>query len=482
MSNTISEQAGGTHNAGMDEIYAEAEQWHVNTGNETIHAKRIPGGWRKIKWLAASVWLIFFFGPYLRWDGRQALLFDIPNRQYHLFGATVLPQDFWMLSLLLLFFAILLAVATALAGRVYCGFFCFQTVWTDVFTLIEEKLEGNPAQRRKLDAAPLSLAKFRIKAIKHLAWAFIGFVTGFSFVAWFYGANKLWADFFVGQANVAVYASVALFTVGTYVLAGWLREQTCFWLCPYARIQGVMLDRTTVVPTYDERRGEPRGRMKKGETEDSRSAGDCVDCNQCVAVCPTGVDIRRGQQEGCIMCGLCIDACDAVMDKVGRPRGLVRYASLDEIEGRPVQRMLARPRVWVYGAILLLALVGIGYGLSSLTAIDLKVLHERAPLFVQLSDGSIQNKYTLKLLNKTNDDLSVSISVEADVPISVVGAEGTIAAKHGDVTPGIVFVKIRREDLRAESLPVSFVATATLPNGTQIEASRESAFFGPKPQ
>jgi cytochrome c oxidase accessory protein FixG len=296
------------HMDAVDDLYAEAEHWEVNTGNETIHAKRLPGKWRRIKWLAASVWLIFFLGPYLRWDGRQAVLFDIPNRQYHLFGATVLPQDFWMLSLLLLFFAILLAVATALAGRVYCGYFCFQTVWTDVFTWIEERLEGNPQQRRRLDQAPLSRYKLRIRATKHLIWVLIGFATGFSFVAWFYGAGALWADFFVGRANVTVYAAVALFTVGTYVLAGWLREQVCFWLCPYARIQGVMLDRTTVVPAYDEVRGEPRGRLKKGETDARRSTGDGVACNQCVAVCPTGVDIRNGQQEGCITCGLCIDA------------------------------------------------------------------------------------------------------------------------------------------------------------------------------
>ena len=480
MSETVSAAGRGGEAGGIDEIYAEAEQWHVNTGNETIHAKRIPGRWRTIKWIAASVWLVFFFGPLLRWDGRQAVLFDIPNRQYHLFGVTVLPQDFWMLSLLLLFFAILLAVATALAGRVYCGYFCFQTVWTDVFTLIEEKLEGNPSQRRKLDAAPFSVGKLRVKAIKHVTWLAIGFVTGFAFVAWFYGADKLLHDFFTGQANVAVYAIVALFTGGTYVLAGWLREQTCFWLCPYARIQAVMLDRTSVVPTYDEARGEPRGRMKKGETEDSRSTGDCVDCNQCVAVCPTGVDIRQGQQEGCIMCGLCIDACDAVMDKVGRPRGLVRYASLDEIEGKPVPALIARPRVWVYGAILLVALAGIFYGLSSLSAIDLKVLHERAPLFVQLSDGSIQNKYTLKLLNKANDNLTVHISVESAVPITVTGAEEPILAKHGEVTPGIVFVKIQRKDLAEQSVPVTFVATAKLPNGTEVKASRESAFFGPR--
>ncbi len=462
----------------MDELYAEAHHWEVNTGGETIHAKRIPGKWRRIKWIAASVWLIFFLGPYLRWNGSQAVLFDIPNRKYHLFGVTVLPQDFWMLSLLLLFFAILLAVVTALVGRAYCGYFCFQTVWTDVFTWIEEKLEGSPPQRRKLEKAPLDAGKLRIKVVKHSLWLLIGFLTGFSFAAWFYGAVPLWRDFFVGDANVAVYASVALFTFGTYLLAGWLREQVCFWLCPYARIQGVMLDKSTIVPTYDVERGEPRGRIKKGQDE-AMAVGDCVDCNQCVAVCPTGVDIRNGQQEGCITCGLCLDACDAVMDKVGRPRGLIRYASLDEIEGKSVKPMFLRARVWVYTGILALALTGIIYGLSSLAAIEVKVLHERAPLFVQLSDGSIQNKYTLKVLNKSEQDLSVSISADSPSPIELVGAEEPLFTTSGEVTPMIVFVKIKGPDLPGETVPVTFHATTELIDGTKIKTARASAFFGP---
>lgn len=477
----MTDASAGGHSAAIDDLYAESHHWEVNAGGETIHAKRIPGKWRRIKWLAASVWLIFFLGPYARWNGEQAVLFDIPNRQYHLFGVTVLPQDFWMLSLLLLFFAILLAVATALVGRVYCGYFCFQTVWTDVFTWIEERLEGSPPQRRKLDKAPIGARKVRIKLTKHAIWILIGFFTGFSFVAWFYGAIPLWRDFFVGQANTAAYAAVALFTLGTYLLAGWLREQVCFWLCPYARIQGVMLDKGTVVPTYDAGRGEPRGRLRKGETAESRTLGDCVDCNQCVAVCPTGVDIRNGQQEGCITCGLCIDACDAVMDKVGRPRGLIRYASLNELEGNPDKPMALRPRVWVYTAILALSLGGILYGLSSLAAIELNVLHERAPLFVQLSDGSIQNKYTLKVLNKSEQDLAVRIQAEAPVPLELQGAEEPLRAKHGETTPRIVFVRIDREHLEGDSIPVIFRLVTELDDGTAITAERESAFFGPSP-
>lgn len=467
--------------AAVDELYAEADHWHVNTGGETIHAKRISGKWRTIKWLSASVWLAFFFGPYLRWDGRQAILWDIPDRQFHIFSVTVIPQDFWMLSLLLLFFAILLAVATALAGRVWCGYFCFQTVWTDVYTWIEEKLEGQPPARRKLDKASLDFRKLRIKFTKHFLWLVIGFLTGFSFVAWFTDAPALWQTFFVGDANAAVYATVALFTAGTYGLAGFLREQACFWLCPYARIQGVMLDRTTEIPTYDFNRGEPRGRMKKGQKKEDRTTGDCVDCSQCVAVCPTGIDIRHGQQEGCITCALCIDACDTVMDKIGRPTGLIRYASLNELEGKPTKPLLARPRVWVYATILMLALAGILYGLTSLAPVELKVLHERAPLFVTLSDGSIQNKYTLKVLNKLNEDVSVRISVSGGPEsLKLVGAEDEIVAKNGFVSPAMVFVRVPRKDLTEERMPVTFHVEGQRGSGAIVKTDRESVFFGPR--
>jgi cytochrome c oxidase accessory protein FixG len=467
------------HSTAVDALYEEAGHWHVNTGGETIHAKRIPGKWRTIKWLAASVWLIFFLAPYLRWDGRQAILWDIPNRQYHIFGATILPQDFWMLSLLLLFFAILLAVATALAGRVWCGFFCFQTVWTDVFTWVEERLEGQPAARRKLDKAALDFRKVRIKVTKHLIWLLIGFATGFAFVSWFTDAPTLWKTFFAGEANAAVYATVVLFTAGTYGLAGFLREQTCFWLCPYARIQGVMVDRTTELPTYDFVRGEPRGRIKKGQQASERKTGDCVDCNQCVAVCPTGIDIRQGQQEGCVMCALCIDACNSVMEKVGRPKGLIRYASLDELEGKATKPMFLRARVWVYSTILVVALSGILYGLTSLDAIQLKVLHERAPLFVTLSDGSIQNKYTLKILNKLTEDLPVTITASGPEGMALVGADEPILARNGFVSPALVFVKIPRAELDTERLPIRFQVEGRRSSGELVTTSRESVFIGP---
>jgi len=477
----LSDHQQSKQDAAVDELYAEAAHWELNTGDETIHAKRMPGKWRSLKWMANAVWLVFFFGPYLRWGDRQAVLFDIPNRQFHIFGITILPQDVWMLALLLLFFAILLAVVTALAGRVWCGFFCFQTVWTDIFTWIEEKLEGNPAKRRKLEKAPMSFSKFRIKAVKHFLWLLIGFFTGFSFVAWFVDVFQLWHDIFTFSLSPVALGTIALFTAGTYGLAGFLREQTCFWLCPYARIQAVMVDNTTAVPTYDFHRGEPRGRIKKGQQAKDNKQGDCVDCNQCVAVCPTGVDIRHGQQEGCIMCALCIDACDAVMVKLNRPTGLIRYESLDVLNGKEERPLYKRPRVWIYSTVLTLAIMGIIYGLSTMNAIEIKVIHARQPLYVMQSDGSVQNKYTVKVLNKLDQDTDVTITATGPKGLVLVGTDKPVHARHSRVTPRTLFVRVPRENLNAESVPIIFHATSKTDNGEVISSQRESVFIGPKP-
>ncbi len=462
----------------VDDIYAESGYWHVNTGEEKIHAKRMPGKWRSLKWWANSFWLLFFLGPYLRWDERQAVLFDIPNRQFHIFGATILPQDFWMLALLLLFFAILLAVVTAVAGRVWCGFFCFQTVWTDVYTWIEEKFEGGPQQRRKLDAAPWDFAKLKTKSIKHALWLWIALLTGVSFAAWFNDVFALWRDLLSFELGLVATLCVALFVGGTYILAGFMREQTCLWLCPYARIQGVMIDKSTVLPTYDFKRGEPRGRINKAEAGAARTSGDCIDCNQCVAVCPTGVDIRQGQQEGCITCALCIDACDAVMEKVGRPKGLIRYESLEGLEQGGSLDLKKRPRVWVYSLILLGALSGIVYGLSSLDAIELKVIHARQPLFVLQSDGSIQNRYTLKVLNKLTQDTRVTVTASGPEGLLLSGADRGFNVRHGNVTARTVYVRVPPQSLASASQPITFTITASAA-GEPFSSSRVSVFIGP---
>jgi cytochrome c oxidase accessory protein FixG len=459
-----------------DNIYEDAADWHVNLGDEKTHPKQASGKWRSLKWLTQSLWLIVFVGPYLRWGERQAILFDIPDRQFHILGITILPQDVWMLSLVLLFFALLLAAVTSIAGRVFCGFFCFQTTWTDVFMWVENKIEGTPPKRRKLDSGPWNGGKIRKKASKWSIWLVISILTGISFVAWFTDAYQLWSDLLTGNVSGTPLFVIALFTGGTMLLAGKMREQTCFWLCPYARIQGVMYDKETLLPTYDVHRGEPRGRLKKGKQVEGN--GDCIECNQCVAVCPTGIDIRQGQQEGCITCSLCIDACDDVMVKINKPKGLIRYASQDEMEGKPTVPLIKRPRVLIYLTIITFALSGIVYGLTHLGAIELKVLHERSPLYVQLSSGAIQNKYNLKVLNKTDKDVYVMASAEGLDNMTVKGMEKPLLTRKGHTSSFIVFVNAPAASLTEERIPVIFEVKNQV---DPTQSSRyESMFFSPR--
>jgi cytochrome c oxidase accessory protein FixG len=458
----------------------EFEHWHVNTGARTIHAKRIGGRFRRLKTIGAWLWLSFFIGPYLQWNGRQAVMFDIPDRQFHFFSVTVLPQDIWMLSLVLLLLAMALFAVTSVASRVFCGYFCFQTAWTDVFVWLEAKLEGNPGQRHKLDSAPWTLRKIAIKGTKHIIWFAIGILTGISFSIWFTDAGEYWKNLLALQLPMVGWVVLIMFTMGTYLLAGFMREQVCFWLCPYARIQGVMSDAQTIMPTYDVKRGEPRAKLRKDAIQAGAKNGDCIDCFQCVQVCPTGVDIREGQQLGCITCGLCIDACDAVMAKVSRPVGLIRYASLDEIEGRPVKKLYQHPRTIVYLSIILIALAGIAFGLTHLGALVLHVTPDRQPLFVRLSDGSIQNKYQLKVLNKTSQDIAFSVTAEGGVAEQVIlGVDQPLVAHHGKETAYTIFIRAPERSLRREITPVEFRVHNIADPGMAAEYG--TVFNGPKP-
>ena len=463
----------------VTEIYREFESWQVNLGDKTVHAKRMPGFFRTLKNYTQSSWLLFFLVPYLRWNGQQAILFDIEHRQFRFFNLTVLPQDIWMLSLVLLILAMTLFAVTSVASRVYCGYFCFQSTWLDWFTWIENKIEGAPTARRKLDAAPWSLEKIRKKLVKHSIWMVLALLTGISFSVWFVDAYDYWNNLVHLQLPKVGWVVLTMFFLGTYLLAGFLREQACWWLCPYARIQGVMSDTQTILPAYDIGRGEPRGKQHRGALAGQGAAqGDCIDCFQCVQVCPTGVDIRDGQQLGCITCGLCIDACDAVMDKVGKPRGLIRYASWDEINGKPVKKLYQHPRTLVYLCIILIAFSGIGYGLTHMGSLTLKVLPERQPLFVSLSDGSIQNKYSFKVLNKTNKDFHVTVTAEGGVKDQVIiGAEKPLLTHHGRGTSFTIFVKASGRNIRQEITPIAFRIQNV--EDPLIHAEYETKFNGP---
>ena len=473
-------EAGQKETGTITGIYRELEHWHVNTGDKTVHAKRMPGFFRAIKNGTQSLWLLFFLVPYLRWNGKQAILFDIEHRQFHFFSLTVLPQDIWMLSLLLLLLAMTLFAVTSVASRVWCGFFCFQTAWADWFVWIEDKIEGPPQARRKLDAAPWGMEKLRKKSVKHLAWMLISVLTGISFSIWFVDTYDYWGKLAHFQLPLVGWVVLVSFFFGTYILAGLLREQVCLWMCPYARIQGVMTDSQTILPAYDFRRGEPRGKLhRKAAGEWAAQGGDCIDCFQCVQVCPTGVDIRDGQQLGCITCGLCLDACDSIMDKVGKPRGLIRYASLDELEGKAVKKIYQHPRTLVYLGIILIAFGGIVYGLTHLNSITLKVIPERQPLYVSLSDGSIRNKYEFKVLNKTGSDIQVAVTAGGGVKDQVIiGAEKPLLARYGRSTSFTLFVRAPGENVKREVTPIEFRVQSV--DDPLIGAEYKTNFNGPK--
>jgi cytochrome c oxidase accessory protein FixG len=466
-----------TKSDNVDDIYEDVSDWHVNTGGIKIVAKRMAGRFRRLKWFGMSVWLVLFFGPYFRWNGSQAVLLDLPNRQFSFFNVTIFPQDIWMLSLTLLFFAILLAAVTSIAGRVFCGYFCFQTVWTDVYTFIEGKLEGNTPQKAlKFKNAPWTLNKVVRKSTKHSLWLLIAVLTGISFVAWFTDAFQLWRDLFTFNAALPAYIIIGAFTAGTYIFAGFMREQVCFWLCPYARLQGVMYDQDTVLPSYDAERGEPRGKIKKGQESDAK--GSCVECNVCVAVCPTGIDIRKGQQEGCITCGMCIDACDTIMEKTNQPKGLIRYASYKELHhnAAPIP-LYKRPRVLIYTLILLSALSGVIYGFMNLSPTEFKVVHQRQPLFVMLSDGSIQNKYTIKLLNKTKETINLHFTINGIEGATLHGLD-TMTVEPGKVIPVSALVRVPSDKMTAELTPIIF--KGVVDSDKDIVIQYQSMFVGPK--
>jgi len=422
----MTNESSKTVTVDLSELYADTDYLNleVNKGQETIHAKRMAGRFRTYQWVITSM----LYGPYfllcyLTWDGRQAFLMDIPGQKFYFGGFVLWPQDFWIVALLLLFSFVLLFAMTSMAGRIFCGFVCPQTTFVNFMAAIENLVEGKPAKRIALDAGPWNLNKVVKKSVKHFLWLSICTVTAITFIGYFIGIEKSWHDFFTlqyGGTQWFTYISIVLLF---YINCGFVREQVCMWVCPYCRIQGVLSDFYTKVVTYDFKRGEPRGKFKKGA---ERTEGDCIECNMCVAVCPTGVDIRTGYQIGCTNCGVCIDACDSVMDKIGKARGLIRFASEKEMEtGEKDKHIFVNARSSVYAGITVIVLGIMIAGLYMKSDIDLNVRHVRAPLFTQMSDGSIQNTYKLNFINKTENAV--------DYELIVSGIEGATTNADGKI-------------------------------------------------
>ncbi|AYC31757.1 cytochrome c oxidase accessory protein CcoG [Pseudomonas cavernae] len=374
-----------------------------------IHTRSFSGRFRNLRRYGAGLLLLLFFGTaWLDWDGRQAVLWNLAEHRYYIFGATFWPQDFILLSALLIICAFGLFAITVFAGRVWCGYSCPQSVWTWIFMWVERHTEGERHQRIRLDAAPWSPTKLLRRSAKHFLWLAVSLATALTFVGYFTPIRPLALELLRLQLEGATLFWILFFTTATYLNAGWLREKVCVHMCPYARFQSVMFDRDTLTVAYDAARGERRGPRKKDSNHRAEGLGDCIDCQLCVQVCPTGIDIRDGLQVDCIGCAACIDACDSIMDKMGYARGLVRYASERVLHGGTSH--LLRPRLLGYAGALLLMLGTFVWALDERPLVSLEVAKDRS-LFRENAAGQIENVYRLKLINKTQQPQRYALSL-----------------------------------------------------------------------
>ncbi|WP_019558398.1 cytochrome c oxidase accessory protein CcoG [Thioalkalivibrio sp. ALE12] len=386
-----------------------------------IHPRSVKGRFRNLKTgILLLAYGVFFGLPWIRWEREygpdQAVLFDIPGRQFHIFDLVVYPQDIFWLAGFLVLAALLLFFVTGVAGRVFCGYFCFQTLWTDVFMWLERKIQGERPARLRLAKQPWNAEKLAKYGLTHASWLLVAFATGLGFVLYWGDAPSIVADFFTGQAVYAAYVTAGILTATTYTFAGLAREQVCTFMCPYARFQSVMFDRDTMIVSYDESRGEGtagRAKVQAGlKTREERQAagvGDCIDCGYCVQVCPTGIDIRDGLQFQCIHCALCIDACDTIMDKQGWPRGLIGYTSEREQEGGKTRFL--KGKTLGYGTAVVVVIVALVASIVGRPPVDANVNQVRQPLYVQMSDGRIQNGYEIRLNNTADRELDFQIGL-----------------------------------------------------------------------
>jgi cytochrome c oxidase accessory protein FixG len=466
--------------SGLAQLAAQAELHGPPPEDETplyaarrkIYPQSVHGTFRRIKWAVLFVTLgIYYLLPFVRWDRgpnapSQAVLIDLPGRRFYFFFIEIWPQEFYYITGLLIIAAMTLFLMNAVAGRVWCGYLCPQTVWTDLFQTIERFFEGDRREHLIADRQPWTLRKLANKAGKHISWLIVAWWTGGAWVLYFADAPTLVKELASGTAPAVAWIWIGILTFTTYALAGHMREQVCLYMCPWPRIQAALTDEYALNVTYRYDRGEPRCSVKKAEQlrAAGHPAGDCVECLQCIYVCPTGVDIRGGANLGCIQCGLCIDACDAVMKKLGRAPGLIAYDTdlniKRRVEGKPSFTRIIRPRTVTYAA--MIAVVGgvMLYALANRDVAGVNVIHDRNPLYVQLSDGGIRNAFTVRLINKEQQPRDFILTVEGigQYDLEIVGAQERTITVGPDQTREVRALVSTREKLPPHaSIPLSFI-------------------------
>lgn len=451
------------------------QSYDLYQAHQKIYIRRIKGFFRNLRFGGNTfLFALFFLGIWFNWDGRQAILFDLPARKFHIIGITFWPQDLILLSWFLIIAAFLLFFVTVFAGRIWCGYTCPQSAWTWIYVWIEEMTEGKRNKRIKLDAQPFNLIKLIRKIAKHVLWLLVGFITAATFVGYFYPARELVQDIFSGNISGWALFFLGFFTLATYGNAGWLREQVCIYMCPYARFQSVMFDKDTLIVSYDEARGESRGTRQRGIEPATLGLGDCIDCDLCVQVCPTGIDIRDGLQYECISCAACVDACDSVMAKMGYEPGLISYTTEHNLSGEKTHWF--RPRLLGYGIAIAVMIGLFSVVISQRVPLEMDIIRDRDVLHRITASGKIQNSYEIKIMNMTDIDREFSLTVSGLEGVSIAGAPEIVVDADGARSLRIRLVMSKDRIFKPSQ---KILLTLTDKSDPNLTVTEESRFFGP---
>jgi cytochrome c oxidase accessory protein FixG len=471
----------------MGDTTSDVSVVKMYAAREIIYPREISGRYASVRWFFVWLTQLVFYGlPWLNWNGRQAVLFDLAARKFYIFGIVLWPQDFVYLAALLIICAYSLFLFTAIFGRVWCGFACPQTVYTEIFMWIERKIEGSRSARIRLDRQTTSINKLSRKTAKHIVWGAVALWTGFTFVGYFTPIHFLSTEVMALTLGPWEWFWVLFYSFATYGNAGWMREQVCKYMCPYARFQSAMFDKDSLIVTYDSQRGEPRGAHVKTETTAEATAdkklGDCIDCSLCVQVCPTGIDIRKGLQYECIGCAACIDACNTVMDKVGSPRGLIRFWTEHAMLGRwssaQIFRHTLRPRVLIYSAVLLVIVAVFFSTLFTRTPFKMDVIRDRGAMGREVENGMIENVYRLQIMNTDEDMHHFRLSVEGIDSIHLDGAAEEI--ELGSTESRAVPVRVRVDAGAGQKGSNKIWFTLQVTDGDELAIKEKAVFFIPR--